>query len=73
MLLKELMEIFFERNDTDNTLIFVYDTLNEETHIYSATAFKTQMNEPMQKKEAERAVMQWCIDFETKSLRVFIC
>lgn len=73
MTLKEFMEVFFERSDTDDTSIIVYDTLNEQTHIYNATAFKTQMHEPMQKKEAERAIMQWCVDFDTKSLRVFIC
>lgn len=67
------MEVFFERSDTDDTSIIVYDTLNEQTHIYNATAFKAQMHEPMQEKEMERTIMQWCVDFDAKSLRVFIC
>lgn len=70
MSLKEFMEVFFERSDTNDTQIIVYDTLKEETHIYNnATTLKTLM----QKKEAERTIMQWCVDFDTKSLMVFIC
>lgn len=69
MTLKEFMEVFFERSDTDDTSIIVYDTLNEQTHIYNAMAFKAQMHE----KEMERVIMQWCVDFDAKSLRVFIC